>query len=36
MRNRTGMCEESFPATVEVARMPPEITISRTPVPNGE
>ena len=34
--SRIGTREVSLPATVEVTRMPPEITISRTPVPSGE
>ena len=31
-----GTREVSLPATVEVTRMPPEITISRAPVASGE
>jgi len=36
MSSLTGTCEVSLPATVEVTRIPPEITISRTPVASGE
>ena len=36
MSSRIGTRAVSLPATVEVARMPPEITISRTPVASGE
>jgi len=34
--SRTGTREVSLPAAVAVSRMPPEITISRTPVASGE
>jgi hypothetical protein len=36
MSSRIGTREVSLPATVEVARMPPEMTISRRPAPSGE
>ena len=36
MSRRTGTFDDSLPATVEVTRIPPDRTMTRTPVASAE